>query len=76
MPIHKSAAAPPLPKGAMVACGNRLSPTGADSGDGDRVSGGGILSPLYPPEFCYRKTHPPLGKGGKSDGRQGGKKGK
>ena len=33
---------PPLTKGAMVACGNRLSPTEADSGDGDRVSGGGI----------------------------------
>ena len=33
---------PPLPKGAMVAGGNRLSPTEADSGDGDRVSGGGI----------------------------------
>ncbi len=29
----------------MVAGGNRLSPTEADSGDGDRVSGGGIYSP-------------------------------
>ena len=34
-----------MPKGAMVAGGNRLSPTEADSGDGDRFSGGGIQSP-------------------------------
>lgn len=31
-----------MPKGALLAGGKRLAPTEADSGDRDRVSGGGI----------------------------------
>lgn len=44
MIVKNSHNKPPLPKGAMVAGGNRLSPTEEDSGDRDRFSGGGIYS--------------------------------